>query len=205
IRATSTNGWCGTSCGTRTGPRYGRGCTSPRPRSPRGCGAGATGSRAATGGTGGGTRHLGSADPARPARPGASGASCGGPVRPPCAGLLDAAPQVQAAQSEGSGREEPRPGDDVLPLGALEVPLLRVAPGLPGVAVRVARLAGAHPRGVFLPVRADVDAGAPDFGGAPVVQHPPAGLDEPVRRSEEHTSELQSRENLVCRLLLEKK
>src|SRR5690606_26952152 len=103
----------------------------------------------------------------RPARPGASGASCGGPVRPPCAGLLDAAPQVQAAQSEGSGREEPRPGDDVLPLGALEVPLLRVAPGLPGVAVRVARLAGAHPRGMFLPVRADVDAGAPDFGGAP--------------------------------------
>src|SRR5690606_40677885 len=29
--------------------------------------------------------------------------------------------------------------------------------------------------------------------------------DRPVRRSEEHTSELQSRENLVCRLLLEKK
>src|SRR5690606_42076429 len=27
----------------------------------------------------------------------------------------------------------------------------------------------------------------------------------PYRRSEEHTSELQSRENLVCRLLLEKK
>src|SRR6266511_5556648 len=29
--------------------------------------------------------------------------------------------------------------------------------------------------------------------------------DRPWRRSEEHTSELQSRENLVCRLLLEKK
>src|SRR5690606_41978324 len=29
--------------------------------------------------------------------------------------------------------------------------------------------------------------------------------DESRRRSEEHTSELQSRENLVCRLLLEKK
>src|SRR5690606_42066765 len=29
--------------------------------------------------------------------------------------------------------------------------------------------------------------------------------DLPVLRSEEHTSELQSRENLVCRLLLEKK
>src|SRR5690606_41685323 len=28
---------------------------------------------------------------------------------------------------------------------------------------------------------------------------------EPTKRSEEHTSELQSRENLVCRLLLEKK
>src|SRR5690606_42095145 len=30
-------------------------------------------------------------------------------------------------------------------------------------------------------------------------------LDEGLRRSEEHTSELQSRENLVCRLLLENK
>src|SRR5690606_39548945 len=32
-----------------------------------------------------------------------------------------------------------------------------------------------------------------------------AGLLLALRRSEEHTSELQSRENLVCRLLLEKK
>src|SRR5690606_40348672 len=31
------------------------------------------------------------------------------------------------------------------------------------------------------------------------------GSSAPCRRSEEHTSELQSRENLVCRLLLEKK
>src|SRR5215475_7989881 len=41
----------------------------------------------------------------------------------------------------------------------------------------------------------------------PVTRHP--GLHgaraDPARRSEEHTSELQSRENLVCRLLLEKK
>src|SRR5690606_29511109 len=29
--------------------------------------------------------------------------------------------------------------------------------------------------------------------------------DHPVARSEEHTSELQSRENILCRLLLEKK
>src|SRR5690606_42004834 len=31
------------------------------------------------------------------------------------------------------------------------------------------------------------------------------GTGEHLKRSEEHTSELQSRENLVCRLLLEKK
>src|SRR5690606_39325141 len=39
-------------------------------------------------------------------------------------------------------------------------------------------------------------------GGAGV---PPAALPARGVRSEEHTSELQSRENLVCRLLLEKK
>src|SRR5690606_40861336 len=33
----------------------------------------------------------------------------------------------------------------------------------------------------------------------------PSSLSPPLARSEEHTSELQSRENLVCRLLLEKK
>src|SRR3989475_4068652 len=35
----------------------------------------------------------------------------------------------------------------------------------------------------------------------PAVEHPALGLE----RSEEHTSELQSQSNLVCRLLLEKK
>src|SRR5207302_11104718 len=45
-------------------------------------------------------------------------------------------------------------------------------------------------------------AGAgPDRGGGP----PRSGPAPARRRSEEHTSELQSRENLVCRLLLEKK
>src|SRR5690606_26017587 len=34
---------------------------------------------------------------------------------------------------------------------------------------------------------------------------PPGFLERAAERSEEHTSELQSRENLVCRLLLEKK
>src|SRR5690606_41874070 len=33
---------------------------------------------------------------------------------------------------------------------------------------------------------------------------PELARDAPIARSEEHTSELQSRENLVCRLLLEK-
>src|SRR5690606_41046809 len=37
---------------------------------------------------------------------------------------------------------------------------------------------------------------------APLLPGPPCRM---IRRSEEHTSELQSRENLVCRLLLEKK
>src|SRR5206468_12452216 len=42
--------------------------------------------------------------------------------------------------------------------------------------------------------------------GAPPRRHQvlPPGLD-PAERSEEHTSELQSRSDLVCRLLLEKK
>src|SRR5690606_40242829 len=38
-----------------------------------------------------------------------------------------------------------------------------------------------------------------------VGQNLPPCLTDPVSRSEEHTSELQSRENLVCRLLLENK
>src|SRR6202044_2705266 len=44
-------------------------------------------------------------------------------------------------------------------------------------------------------------AGQPQLGLAGLAR-PPAPDDQ---RSEEHTSELQSRENLVCRLLLEKK
>src|SRR5207302_10505043 len=39
------------------------------------------------------------------------------------------------------------------------------------------------------------------FSQRPIMPAPPASCS----RSEEHTSELQSRENLVCRLLLEKK
>src|SRR6185295_20246652 len=38
-----------------------------------------------------------------------------------------------------------------------------------------------------------------------VLRTPPEPLPSPAGRSEEHTSELQSRQYLVCRLLLEKK
>src|SRR6266511_5749882 len=41
--------------------------------------------------------------------------------------------------------------------------------------------------------------------GVPGTSRGPGGAGEGRPRSEEHTSELQSRENLVCRLLLEKK
>src|SRR3712207_7222850 len=71
-------------------------------------------------------------------------------------------------------------------------------------------------------VGADVGAHAGREGAGPLVQVPVEGLgaDQPLRggqaervhvrqehqeRSEEHTSELQSRQYLVCRLLLEKK
>src|SRR2546429_1636707 len=43
----------------------------------------------------------------------------------------------------------------------------------------------------------------PGFSGSSPATHPYYGL--PSLRSEEHTSELQSRLHLVCRLLLEKK
>src|SRR5690606_41181805 len=54
----------------------------------------------------------------------------------------------------------------------------------------------------------------PNFGSGSSREHAPWGLQDwgfeaiiapSFARSEEHTSELQSRENLVCRLLLEKK
>src|SRR2546427_9240704 len=46
---------------------------------------------------------------------------------------------------------------------------------------------------------------AEEPGPRPVAQHVGVGRHREQRRSEEHTSELQSQSNLVCRLLLEKK
>src|SRR5206468_9150247 len=63
------------------------------------------------------------------------------------------------------------------------------------------------------PPRVVVAVGAPRGGRRRPRRHPPGHRHVPgrhrplrrVRRSEEHTSELQSRSDLVCRLLLEKK
>src|SRR5690606_41310471 len=67
-------------------------------------------------------------------------------------------------------------------------------------------------KNLILPV-AEADRLPPlDVGGLGMGFHPLAEVAQmfrdpgrPILRSEEHTSELQSRENLVCRLLLEKK
>src|SRR2546421_13080427 len=48
-------------------------------------------------------------------------------------------------------------------------------------------------------------AGYRGRGGQPQLAHFPTAPGSRRRRSEEHTSELQSRSDLVCRLLLEKK
>src|SRR3712207_8370288 len=68
---------------------------------------------------------------------------------------------------------------------------------------------GARPRADD-PVQRGVGRGARRAGGGDHVAHRAAGVargrGRPViARSEEHTSELQSRQYLVCRLLLEKK
>src|SRR3712207_7505673 len=54
---------------------------------------------------------------------------------------------------------------------------------------------------LFRSVRGPGQAPVPGQGPVPAQEPEP----EPGRRSEEHTSELQSRQYLVCRLLLEKK
>src|SRR3712207_7962035 len=63
-----------------------------------------------------------------------------------------------------------------------------------------------HPRpGWPVPVRQRRVSVAPRLRPHGVARHPDVRFDPPGRRSEEHTSELQSRQYLVCRLLLEKK
>src|SRR3712207_7708794 len=59
-----------------------------------------------------------------------------------------------------------------------------------------------HVHGAHVDDAFEAEAGAQRCGGDPVLAG--AGLGDDAR-SEEHTSELQSRQYLVCRLLLEKK
>src|SRR3712207_7539343 len=65
----------------------------------------------------------------------------------------------------------------------------------PAAPARPAAGGAAPPRGARLPRR----------GGGRHARHHRRGGEEQPARSEEHTSELQSRQYLVCRLLLEKK
>src|SRR5258707_8634228 len=64
------------------------------------------------------------------------------------------------------------------------------------------------PRSTLFPYttlfRSSSDPGSPGASRLPPAQEP-AGRSAAAVRSEEHTSELQSRQYLVCRLLLEKK
>src|SRR3712207_7163203 len=65
--------------------------------------------------------------------------------------------------------------------------------------------ARARARGAVAPPRRGGDGRAPARGArAGLLERDPAARGG-VKRSEEHTSELQSRQYLVCRLLLEKK
>src|SRR5947209_11015615 len=73
---------------------------------------------------------------------------------------------------------------------------LYCAPGNPGIA-RIAEC---------VPLAADDLAGLRDFARSQRIDLTVIGPEAPLAaRSEEHTSELQSRQYLVCRLLLEKK
>src|SRR5438874_3736299 len=62
----------------------------------------------------------------------------------------------------------------------------------------------ARPRRVSAPFPREEDEASPEDPGADVLERMMLA-DVCARRSEEHTSELQSRRDLVCRLLLEKK
>src|SRR5207302_9217337 len=81
-----------------------------------------------------------------------------------------------------------------------------------GALIRTADGAGAD--GVVIPERraaavnptvVKASAGASEHVNIARVVNLARALEQMKERSEEHTSELQSRENLVCRLLLEKK
>src|SRR5690606_41741797 len=89
---------------------------------------------------------------------------------------------------------------DALPIcsGNSQAPPLRWPHGTGGIVRRAAVIAGA----VLLLSLTACASGAPGEGGAVTESTPPTQPASTLypSRSEEHTSELQSRENLVCRL-----
>src|SRR3712207_2845143 len=105
------------------------------------------------------------------------------------------APSVPVTPTEGPGSTGSPPTTTSSASGA-------VAPGASGDSTTT----GSRPR-PSLPVDPATNCSAQS--PKPVIAEPPSArvtLSRPVRkRSEEHTSELQSRQYLVCRLLLEKK
>src|SRR2546426_1556816 len=71
---------------------------------------------------------------------------------------------------------------------------------------RLGRISGGIPRPESaISSVTPVAPAAPSWALAPISRRPPSGIASSALRSEEHTSELQSPCNLVCRLLLEKK
>src|SRR5690606_37483302 len=131
------------------------------------------------------------------ARPGAPAARV--PVPPPLPRAGRRALRHRGAAAP-PGPRRPRAG--TAPGGDL----LRPAPGGPPVTAPARTPADAPPAPGEVLLRAEgLAVHFPQRGGPPV--RAVDGVDLEVRRgrSEEHTSELQSRENLVCRLLLEKK
>src|SRR5690606_40368003 len=114
---------------------------------------------------------------------------------PPLPGLLDRRPRQDGLQAQvpPAGRFR-RP-----PLAALRRDRSRMSrrlPALPALAVIAALALAAC-------VRINVHGPAPQSGPTMPDPAPLRVASYNVSRSEEHTSELQSRENLVCRLLLE--
>src|SRR5690606_41869586 len=94
----------------------------------------------------------------------------------------------------------PRSLHDALPIwDRPQSPSRRGLQDSPARRLRLAPAPTAAPAGIR---RGAPPVPARPAGSPPPPAAPPAGSD---CRSEEHTSELQSRENLVCRLLLEKK
>src|SRR5256886_640043 len=153
----------------------------------------------------------------RPARPGGTSGKTG-PLHP-CGKVLQGAlsdPALPLLLVADAGRE--RRKEAVVGVHRLEVPRVAGRDVLEQRAVR-GRLRRDHEL-LSLQAAGGVNAGQPAGGGGLGVafdpdelasQKDPSGalqlqrVPEQRRRSEEHTSELQSQSNLVCRLLLEKK